>query len=59
MCGGIREKISKQGSNKERADVSQKKLFSFEEMYALSIYKATPFLARPQFLEFLRQKAFW
>ena len=30
---------NKQGSNKERADVLHKKLFSFEEMYALSIYK--------------------
>ena len=36
-------KISKQGSNKERADVSHKKIIIFfEELYTLSIYKSAP-----------------
>ena len=33
MCGGIREKINKQGSNKERADVAHKKIIIFLKNY--------------------------
>ena len=47
-------KIRNKESDPRASVYVTKKLFSIEEMSALSIYKATPFLARSQFLEFLR-----